>query len=50
MTLILQLDNRKAPGPTDIPIKILKIAAPVIVPHVVKLINKSFGLGFILIR
>ena len=45
MTLILQLDDSKAPGPTDIPIKILKIAAPVIVPHVVKLINKSFELG-----
>ena len=39
MTLILQLDDIKAPGPT--PIKILKIAAPVIVPHVVKIINKS---------
>ena len=45
MTVILQLDDSKAPGPTDIPIKILKIAAPVIVPHVVKLINKYFELG-----
>ena len=45
MTLILQLDDSKAPGPTDIPINILKIAAPVIVPHVVKIINKSFEQG-----
>ena len=44
MTLILQLDDSKAPGPTDIPTKILKIAAPVIVPQF-KLINKSFELG-----
>ena len=44
-TIILQLDNSKVPGPTDIPIKILKIAAPVIVPHAVKLINKYFELG-----
>ena len=40
MTLILQLDDSKAPGPRDIPIKILKITA-----HVVKIINKSFELG-----
>ena len=45
MTLILQLDDSKAPGPTDIPIKILKIAAPIMVPHVVKIINKSFEQG-----
>ena len=45
MTLILQLDDSKASGPTDIPIKILKVAAPIIVPHVVKIINKSFELG-----
>ena len=45
MTLILQLDDSKAPGPTDIPIKILKIAAPIIVPHLVNIINKSFELG-----
>ena len=29
MTLILQLDDSKAPGPTDIPNNILKIAAPI---------------------
>ena len=45
MTLILQLDDSKAPGPTDIPIKILKIAAPIIVTHLVNIINKSFELG-----
>ena len=45
MPLILQLDDSKAPGLADVPIKILKIAAPVIVPHVVKIINKSFELG-----
>ena len=45
MTLILQLDDSKAPGPSHIPIKILKIAAPIIVPHVVKIINTSFELG-----
>ena len=45
MTLILQLDDSKPSGPTDIPIKILKVAAPIIVPHVVKIINKSFELG-----
>ena len=42
MTLILQLDDSKASGPTDIPI--LKVTAPVIVPHVVKISNKSFEL------
>ena len=41
MILILQLDDSKAPGPTDIHIKILKIAAPIIVPHLVKILNKS---------
>ena len=45
MSLILQLDDSKAPGPTDIPIKILKIAAPIIVSHLVNIINKSFELG-----
>ena len=43
--VILQLDDSKASGPTDIPIKILKVAAPIILPHVVKIINKSFELG-----
>ena len=35
MTLILQLDDSKAPGPT----------APIIVPCLVNIINKSFELG-----
>ena len=45
MILILQLDDSKALGHTDIPIKIIKISAPIIVPLFVKIINKSFELG-----
>ena len=45
MILILQLDDSKALGHTDIPIKIIKISAPIIVPLFVKIINKSFDLG-----
>ena len=47
MTLILQLDDSKTPSPMDIPIKILKIADPTIVSHIVKIVNKSFELGII---
>ena len=39
MILILQLDDSKALGHTDIPIKIIKISAPIIVPLFVKIIN-----------
>ena len=45
MMLILQLDDKKSTGPTDIPINLLKIAAPIIVPHLVALFNLSFKTG-----
>ena len=43
--MILQLDDNKSSGPTDIPIKILKISAPMIVPHLVSIFNSSFKTG-----
>ena len=43
MTILLSLDDNKSSGPSDIPIKILKIAAPIIVPHFV--FNLSFKNG-----
>ena len=45
MTLLLSLDDNKSSGPSDIPIKILKIAAPIIVPQLVKVFNLSFENG-----
>ena len=45
MTIILKLDDTKSPGPDDIPIKLLKIAAHIIVPHLVSIINTSFLTG-----
>ena len=45
MTLILKLDDSKSSGPDNIPIKLLKISAPLIVPHLVIIINKSFESG-----
>ena len=43
MILILQLDDTKSsPG---IPVNILKIAAPIIVPHIVSIFNLSFETG-----
>ena len=45
MTIILKLDDNKSSGPDDIPIKLLKIAAPIIVPRLVSIINTSFISG-----
>ena len=45
MTIILKLDDNKSPGPDDIPIKLLKIAAHIIVPQLVSIINTSFTTG-----
>ena len=45
MTQILKLDDTKSSGPDNIPVKLLKISAPVIVPHLVIIINKSFNLS-----
>ena len=45
MTIILLLDDNKSSGPSDIPIKILKIAAPIIIPQLVKIFNLSFKKG-----
>ena len=42
MTILLLLDDTKSSGPSDIPIKILKIAAPIIVPQLVSIFNLSF--------
>ena len=45
MILMLQLDDKKSPGPHDIPINILKMAAPIIVPLPVNEYNLSFKSG-----
>ena len=45
MSIILKLDDSKSSGPDNIPIKLLKISAPLIVPHLVIIINKSFESG-----
>ncbi len=45
MILLLQLDDHKATGPSNIPIKLIKIAAPVIVPELVSIFNLSFLTG-----
>ena len=45
MTIVLSLDERKSPGPSDIPIKFLRISAPIIVPHLVNIYNLSFEKG-----
>ena len=45
MTQILKLDDTKSSGPNSIPVKLLKISAPVIALHLVTIINKSFNLG-----
>ena len=43
MTIILLLDENKSSGPSDVPISVLKKAAPVIVPY---LVNHIFNLSF----
>ena len=45
MTILLLLDDTKSSGPSDIPINILKIAAPIIIPQLVKIFNLSFKHG-----
>ena len=45
MTILLLLDDNKSSGPSDIPIKILKIAAPIIIPQLVSIFNLSFKNG-----
>ena len=45
MTDILKLDDSKSSGPDNILVKLLKISAPLIVPHLVIIINKSFKPG-----
>ena len=45
MTILLSLDDNKSSGPSDIPIKILKSASPIIVPQLVKVFNLSFEKG-----
>ena len=45
MIILLQLDDNKSAGPNDIPIKLLKIAAPIIVPLLVSIFNLSFKSG-----
>ena len=45
MTIVLQLDVNKSSGPSDVPINVLRISAPIIVPHLVKIFNLSFLTG-----
>ena len=45
MTTVLLLDDTKSSGPSDIPIYILKLAAPIIIPELVKILNLSFNEG-----
>ena len=45
MTIVLQLDVTKSSGPSDIPLNILRLAAHIIVPQLVKVFNCSFEKG-----
>ena len=45
MTTLLQLDDKKSPGPSEIPINLLKLSAPIIVPHLVTILNLSLQTG-----
>ena len=45
MNIILSLDEKKSTGPSSIPVKLLKIALPVIINPLCKLINHSFKTG-----
>ena len=42
MNIILLLDEKKYSGPSSIPVKLLKMALPVIINPLCKLINHSF--------
>ena len=45
VTILLLLDDNKSTGISSIPTKLLKIAAPIIVPYLVSIINLSFIKG-----
>ena len=45
MTIVLKLDVTKSSGPSMVPINILRISAPILVPHLVKIFNLSFRTG-----
>ena len=45
MNIILTLDGNKSSGPSSIPVKLLKIALPMIINPLCKLINHSFTTG-----
>ena len=45
MIILLQLDDKKSAGPSDLPINILNIAAPIIVPLLVRIFNTSLATG-----
>ena len=45
MILLLQLDDSKSPGPDDVPIKLIKIAAPLIAINLVNIFNLSLSSG-----
>ena len=45
MTIVLKLDVTKSSGPSMVPINILRISAPILVPHLVKIFNLSFSTG-----
>ena len=45
MLILLQLDDKKSSGPVDTPIKLLKIAAPIIVPKLASIFNLSMSSG-----
>ena len=45
MTIVLQLDEKKSSGPSDVPLNVLRIAREIIVPHLVSIFNLSFKTG-----
>ena len=47
MMLLLKLDDTKSPGPEDIPTSVLKIAAAILVPHLVSIYNLSLLKGIL---
>ena len=50
MNIILLLDENKSSGPSRLPVKLIKIALPVIIIPLCKLINHSFDTGIFLIQ
>ena len=45
MSVILQLDEKKSSGPSDVLLNVLRISAPILVPHLVSIFNLSFKSG-----